>query len=132
MDAPSTKRFELSIPEGNYPIHSISILVGEDLLTCLWGGTKPHIGAVALALSRPSISDPSVPSSTSSVFTVLGHKEDEIVKIVSETLSARLKRNVVAAAGIHWDHLDQDAIAEIIDNCKRLTEKIADVMEREG
>lgn len=131
-ELPSMKKFELSTEEGEYPIHSISILVGEDLLTCLWGGTKPHIGAIAVALPRPSIADPSVTSSTVSVFTLLGHKEDEIVKMVSERLSARLKRNVVAAAGIHWEHLNEDAIAEITDNCKRLAEKVGDVVERVG
>jgi hypothetical protein len=126
------KQFELSIQKGHHPLHSISILVGEDLLTCVWGGTKPHIGAVAVALPRPSIADPNVTSSTSSVLTLLGHKEDEVVKMVSERLSARLKKNVIAAAGIHWDHLDQDAIVEIMDNCKILTEKIGDMVERDG
>lgn len=126
------KQFELSIQEGDYLLHSISILVGEDLLTCVWGGTKPHIGAVAMALPRPSLADPNVTSSTSSVLTLLGHKEDEVVKMVSEELSARLRKNVIAVAGIHWDHLDQDAILEIMDNCKILTEKIGDVIEKEG
>ena len=126
------KQFELSIQEGRYPIHSASILVGEDLLTCVWGGTKPHIGAVAVALARPSLADPKVASSTSSVFTIMGHKEDEVVKMVSETLSSRLAKNVVVSAGIHWDHLDPDAIAEIMDNCKMLAEKIGDMVERQG
>ncbi len=126
------KRFELSIQEGDYPIHSTSILVGEDLLTCFWGGTKPHIGAVAVAMPRPSLADPTVTSSTASVFTLLGHKEDEIVKMISERLSARLNKNVTATAGIHWDHLDGVAIREITDNCKRLAEKIGDAVEKQG
>ncbi|NIN67708.1 MAG: hypothetical protein GTO63_23990 [Anaerolineae bacterium] len=125
------RRFELSIEEGNYPIHSLSLLVGEDLVTCIWGGTQPHIGAVGIALPRPSIADPNIVSSTSSVFTVLGHKEDELVKMVSERLSARLQKNVVVAAGVHWDHLEEDAIIEIMDNCRVLAEKVADVIERE-
>ena len=125
------RRFELSIEEGNYPLHSLSLLVGEDLVTCIWGGTQPHIGAVAIALPRPSIADPNVVSSTSSVFTVLGHKEDELVKMVSERLSARLQKNVVVTAGVHWDHLEEDAITEILDNCRALAEKVADVIERE-
>lgn len=125
------RKFELSIEEGNYPIHSLSLLVGEDLVTCIWGGTRPHIGAVAIALPRPSIADPNIVSSTSSVFTVLGHKEDELVKMFSERLSARLQKNVVVAAGVHWDHLEEDAVIEIMDNCRALAEKVADVIERE-
>jgi len=126
------KKWEFSTPEAEYPIHSLSILVGEDLLTCLWGGTHPHIGAVAVALPRPSIADPLTTSSTSSVFTVLGHKEDAVVKLVSERLSSRLKKSVVVTAGMHWDHLDPEAIAQIMANCHWLAEQIANVVEREG
>ncbi len=123
------QQFKLSIQEGDYPIHSISIVIGEDLLTAFWGGTTPHIGAVAVALPRPSGGDPTVTSSTASVITLLGHKEDAIVKMASERLSARLEKNVVAVAGIHWDHLEDDGIAEIIDNCERLTKMIGDAVE---
>lgn len=126
------KKFELSASGGTYPIHSMSVLVGEDLLTCLWGGTKPHIGAIALALPRPSLADPTVSSCTTSVLTVLGHKEDGVVKAVAERLSARLNKNVVVTAGIHWDHLDETAIREIEDNCALLADMIGDLAEREA
>lgn len=126
------KEFRFSTSEGDYTIHSFSMLLGDDLLTCIWGGTQPHVGAVAVALPRPSMADPSVTSSTSSVFTLVGHKEDEVVKMVSERLSARLDMNVVVAAGIHWDHLDEDAVTQIMENCRVLAEKIGDVVEREG
>jgi hypothetical protein len=126
------KKWELSIPEGDYRIHALAVLIGEDLLACLWGGTDPHIGAIALAVPRPSGKDPSITSATSSVLTMLGHKEDQVVKMVSERLSARLNKNVVVTAGIHWDHLDQEAIALILDNCRWLAEQIADLVETEG
>jgi hypothetical protein len=126
------KKWEFSTPAAEYPIHSLSMLVGEDLLICLWGGTQPHIGAVAVALPRPSIADPLTTSSTSSVFTVLGHKEDAVVKLVSERLSSRLNKSVVVTAGIHWDHLHPDAITQIMDNCRSLADLIADSVEREG
>lgn len=126
------KTFELSTSDANYPIHSLSILLGEDLLTCLWGGTKPHIGAIALALPRPGIGDPTITSSTTSVLTMLGHKEDGVVKSVAEKLSARLNKNVVVTAGIHWEHLDETGIREIEDNCALLAEMIGDQVEREA
>jgi hypothetical protein len=124
-------RFELS-SGGKYPIQSMSVLLGEDLLTCLWGGTEPHIGAIALALPRPSGADPTITSSTTSVLTVLGHKEDSVVKAVAERLSSRLNKNVVVTAGIHWDDLDEAAIREIEDNCARLADLIGDQAEREA
>jgi hypothetical protein len=126
------KQWELSSPEGEHTVHSLSILLGDDLLTCLWGGTGPHIGAVAVALPRPSGADPQITSSTSSVLTLLGHKEDTVVKMVSEELSSKLNRTVVVAAGIHWDDLDRSGIAEILDNCQTLAERIANVVGREA
>ncbi len=100
-------------------------------MTCLWGGTRPHIGAVAVAVPRPSIADPSTTSATASVLTLVGHKEDDVVKMVSQRLSARLSKKVIVTAGIHWDHLDQNAISEIMENCALLADRIADVAERE-
>lgn len=126
------KKWELSTPEGDYRVHSLAMLVGDDLLICLWGGTQPHIGAVAVALPRQSLADPLSNSSTSSVFTLLGHKEDTVAKMVSERLSARLNRNVVVSAGMHWDQVDDDAIAEIVDNCLQLAEGIGEVVEKES
>jgi len=126
------KRWEFSTPDRDHVVHSLALLVGDDLLSCFWGGTRPHIGAVALALPRPSIADPSVTSSTSSVLTLLGHKEDAVAKMVSERLSARLNKNVVVSAGMHWDHLDQESIGRILDNCLWLADRIAAAVEEEG
>ena len=125
------KKWELSSPGSEYRVHSLIVEVGDDLLACFWGGTAPHIGAAAVAQPRPSLADPDTTSSTSSVFSLLGHKEDVLVKMVSERLSARLEKNVVVTAGIHWDDLDESAIAKIMDNCSWLTEQIAEVVERE-
>jgi len=47
------------------------------------------------------------------VLTYLGHKEDEVVKRVSEQISASLNTPVVVTAGIHWDQLDKNAINTI-------------------
>jgi len=118
------RRFDLSSEGGRYQIHATALLIGDDLLVAIWGGTKPHIGAVAVALPRPSIAHLQITSSTSSVFTLLGHKEDEVVKMVSEHLSARLEKNVVVTAGIHWDHLAKEAIEEILHHCQELADEI--------
>lgn len=126
------RRFDLSGEGERYPIHATAMLIGDDLLVAIWGGTKPHIGAVAVALPRPSLADPQITSSTSSVFTLLGHKEDEIVKMVSEHLSARLGKNVVVTAGIHWDNLPAEAIEEIVHNCKELADEVHARIIREG
>lgn len=122
----------MSSEGGRYPIRATAMLIGDDLLVAIWGGTKPHIGAVAVALPRPSLADPQITSATSSVFTLLGHKEDEIVKMVSERLSAQLKKNVVVTAGIHWDNLTQEGIEEIVQHCRELADEIAAKMSQGG
>ncbi len=99
--------------EASLAVEARAIRVGEDILVWIWGGTRPHIGAVAAAQPRPSLAQPDKKSATCSVLTYPGHKEDEIVKPVSEHLSAVLNTHVVVTAGIHWDGLSQEEISEI-------------------
>ena len=121
-----TKNFSTSVKEGPFLLQAMVILVGDDLLVSIWGGTHPHIGAVSLALPRPSLKDKKKTSATSSVLTVLGHKEDQTVKAVSETLSAVFKKNTVVTAGIHWDHLKAEEIKVVMGLTEKLTQKIID------
>lgn len=114
------KPLSVSVREGRFLLQASVLVIGPDLLVSIWGGTHPHIGAVALALPRPSLKDKKKTSATSSVLTVLGHKEDQTVKVVSETLSAVFKKNAVVTAGIHWDNLKSEEITSIV----KLTEKL--------
>ena len=120
------KNFKTSVKEGPFLLQAAGLLIGNDLLISVWGGTHPHIGAVALALPRPSLKDKKKTSATSSVLTILGHKEDQTVKGVSETLAAIFKKNVVVTAGIHWDNLKAEEIKVIMGLTEKLTQKIID------
>jgi succinylglutamate desuccinylase len=60
-------------------------------------------------------------SATSSTFTYVGHKEDAVVKRISELLASRLKTKVVVSAGIHWD----DLTSREIDIIAKLTQKLS-------
>jgi hypothetical protein len=125
----TVKPIAISIKEGRFKLEASVRALGPDLLVAVWGGTHPHIGAVALALPRPSLRDKKKTSATSSVLTLLGHKEDGTAKMISETLAAALKRNVVVTVGIHWDHLKAEEIQRIVHLTERLTRKI---IERAG
>jgi len=116
------KRFTVKISKGRFKINGLVQEVGQDLLVSIWGGTRPHIGAVGIAMPRPSLRDPKRWSATSSNITFLGHKEDTIVKKISEKLSAQLRRNVVVTAGIHWDEITSKEISVV----QNLTQKISD------
>jgi hypothetical protein len=58
------------------------------------------------------------------VFTLLGHKEDLIVKPLSEEITRRFGRNSVVVAGIHWDNITDDEIRTAEKLCQRLSVKI--------
>lgn len=116
------KRFTFKVSKGRFKIQALVQEVGQDILVTMWGGTLPHIGAVGMATPRPSLRDPKKWSATSSTFTYVGHKEDLIVKGISEMLAGRLKRKVVVVAGIHWD----DITSKEIQTIARLTKKLSD------
>ena len=109
---------------GAYDLTASVRLIGQDLLVAIWGGEKPHIGAVAVAQPRPSLKDPDLTSATASVICYVGHKEDELVKASAEIIAAVLNTRVVVTAGIHWDNLDQGGIDTILKNSKALVEMI--------
>ena len=123
--------FTIHTNEGEYDLSASVRQIGQDLLVAIWGGEKPHIGAVAMAQPRPSLRDPEVTSSTASVFAYVGHKEDELAKATAEIIAATLKTNVVVAAGIHWDNLPPEGIQHVIKNSNLLVEKILEKIASE-
>ena len=120
------KKFSVEVSKGPLRIYSLVQRIGSDLLVAIWGGTHPHIGAVAMAVPRPSLKDPRKVSATSSNFTFVGHKEDLLAKKISEKIASQLKTNVIVTAGIHWDKLPPHKIGTI----EKLTEKLTDQILR--
>ena len=120
----AAEEFSIKTNEDSYNLSASIRLIGEDVLVAIWGGERPHIGAVAIAQPRPSLKDPEVTSASTSVFCFVGHKEDELAKAAAEILSATLNTPVVVAAGIHWDNLDEEAILRIIKNSEILVDRI--------
>jgi hypothetical protein len=118
------KKFTIETSKGRFKIESLIHEMGHDLLVSIWGGSRPHIGALAMATPRPSLKDPEVWSATSSNFTFIGHKEDLLVKKISEKLAAALRRNVVVVAGIHWDGVTAREIKTIEDLTLKLSDEI--------
>lgn len=119
-----TREFNVKTNEGTYDLEASVRLIGQDLLVAIWGGEKPHIGAVAAAQPRPSLKDPEITSATASVICLPGHKEDELAKAVSEILAAALNTPVVVTAGIHWDNISEEGIQKVIENSKILVDLI--------
>ncbi|NIA19174.1 MAG: hypothetical protein GWP07_01910 [Xanthomonadaceae bacterium] len=102
--------------KNGYRLQGTMIFLDNDDVIVVVTGGRDHIGAVSLAVPRPSLLDQERLSATSSVLTMLGHKEDELVKYVSEKVATATARNVVVIAGVHYDDLplaDLDIIREL-------------------
>lgn len=123
--------FYLATRTGVCDIEACALRIGADLLVSIWGGSRPHIGAVAAAQPRPSLRDAAVTSATASVLTYVGHRDDIVAKFAAETLSAALAVPVVVTAGIHWDNLDEAQIPRVMDNTRVLVDQLIAALKRE-
>ena len=108
---------------------TIMFLDNDDVIVVVSGGIE-HIGAVGLAVPRPSLLDQDCISATSSILTMLGHKEDELVKYVSEKVAAATERNIVVVAGVHYDGLAMADLKILRELWVSLTDKIAVFINR--
>lgn len=116
--------FSLRTNTGRYDVNAHCRIIGRDLLVAVWGGEKPHIGAVAVAHPRPSLIDPGKTSATASVICLTGHKEDDLAKQMSLQLASGLNTHVVVTAGVHWDNIPNEGIHQVLENCETLTRMI--------
>ena len=124
--------FTIHTNEVEYNLSAHVRLIGDDILVAIWGGEKPHIGAVAAAQSSPSLKDPKVMSTTASVLCYSGHKEDELAKFAAKKLAAALDTKVVVTAGIHWDNLSAGGIQKVIRNSEILVTTVQKRIQSES
>ena len=124
--------FTIHTNEDEYNLSAQVRLIGADILVAIWGGEKPHIGAVAAAQSSPSLKDPKVMSTTASVLCYSGHKEDELAKLAAKKLTSALETKVVVTAGIHWDNLSAEGIQKVNRNCEVLVTTVQQRIQSES
>lgn len=123
---------EMSIGKGRTRIKCTAISVGKDLAVHIQGGDQPHIGAVAMAVPRPSLKQATKMSATASILVVTGHKDDEIARSVSLYLAAELSCVAVVVAGVHIDNAEENEITEILSNSRQATQVIIEALRRKG
>ena len=111
------KNFFVQAGEGKHTVSITATLTGDGIIIQLLGGEKPHVGAVALGLPRPSLADPAQTSCNCIVIPLLGHKDDEAARPVAERLARLYGQPVAVVAGIHIDR----AAAADIDLLKKNT-----------
>ncbi|CEP66523.1 Uncharacterized [Moorella glycerini] len=114
---------------GRYRIFCRVFATREGYIAHLMGGTRPHVGAVALGIPRPSLKGNYL-SATTSVLTLLGHKDDELARPAAATLAAGLNSPVVVVAGVHIDGASPEELASLKANTRRAVVGIIKVLHR--
>jgi len=116
--------FRENCGSGNFRVKVAAFLCGEDLVVVIAGGTRYHVGAVAMAQPRPSLADPAMISASASVLCVPGHKEDELAREVALKMASLLNRNVTVTAGIHLDDASETDVEQLKQNCLKAVGKL--------
>ena len=94
--------------------------VGNDNVITLTGGEE-HVGAVAVG-----VFDEKSGSTSASVITSPGHREDVIALESARRISEVTKTATVFIVGIHLDNITKDEIDKIIVASKQMTDKFID------
>lgn len=115
---------QFSFGKDNFLIEASFINVGDDYVVVFGGGEKPHIGAVALGVPRPSLKKDGTCSSSASVICLTGHKEDLLARTAALELSKAFQHSVTVTVGIHIDDVAPEAIGVIESRFKFLLEQI--------
>ncbi len=116
--------FELSAGSGLHKVQAVAVLCGKDINICFGGGDTFHIGASALAVPRPSLSDENMVSASASVICVTAHKEDEIARQAALKLAASFNTKVNITCGLHIDNATKEDIELLYKNYLDVLEKL--------
>lgn len=106
------------------PLEVCAAFVGEDVLVCLQGGDRQHLGCVVQTEPRESLTGDGSVGVTSSVLNYPGHKDEVVCRYVAEKISRELKRRVVCTGGFHKDGITVEEIREVQRAAEVVTEKI--------
>ncbi len=119
----------VSAGDDKFKVWGKAFLLGKDVVLVIGGGDTPHIGCVALALPRKSRKGKSAVRTTSSVLNLLGHKDEEIVRVVAERVCVSINKPVVCVGGIHVENADSSDIELIVENGMKVAERLAEELK---
>ena len=115
--------------KGRLNIRLQAIPMGEDWCLILTGGNSPHLGATAVAQVRPSLTGEGISSSVS-VITLPGHKEDLLARELAGQVAAVVNANVTVCCGIHLDSITPAEIQDSQALCEEMVEEFLQTVSK--
>lgn len=104
-------------------------MIGEDILVCVEGGDRPHIGCVVQAVPRLSLTGDGSGSATASVLNLTGHKDEYLCRKLAERISSTFGITTVCTGGFHIDGMSKEQIQEVLEATEEITEEIVQELE---
>lgn len=123
---PTTVSAEVS--DGRHSLWAVAVLTGQGVNIFLGGGESPHIGTVVISQPRLSLRGNDAVSCTTSVFNLVGHKDDILAIPLAETLCKQLQQVIVVTAGVHIDNAGDSDIDRITGNMATLAARLAEAL----
>jgi hypothetical protein len=100
--------------KGKYKVWLKRDKIGDDLVFFLGGGERSHIGGVVIC----------EPGKPAKAIRLTGHYDDIVLQPIAELASSKYKTKVVVLGGVHVDHATKQEIELLVENCKKLVERI--------
>ncbi|MCU0487343.1 MAG: hypothetical protein MUE67_00155 [Anaerolineales bacterium] len=116
--------FSTALEGGASLLEAVCIECGPDLIVVVGGGSRYHVGAVALSLSLLSLKDTSKLTNSTYQVPVPGHKEEALAREGSLALSRSLRRNVLLSVGIHEENPSRERISYLTEQFFQLVQQI--------
>ncbi len=106
--------------------------IGADVLIAVWGGTRPHIGSLAVATPHPERAPECECSTTVLQFSFPGHRDDVVARRVAGRVASALQCSVAVSAGIHIPDITPDGIKTVLANTDSLIEHIIQALRSQA
>ena len=97
--------------------------MGNDYTISVYGGERPHVGSVVMAIARPSLTGEGM-SATSSVLNAVGHKDEAVARMFAEAVAIEKGCTAVCSCGIHIDAITPEQLELVRQASERLLEKV--------
>ncbi len=125
-----TRQITFRIGRGRHRIWGTALLSADGLSVNLVGGDMPHIGSVAISIPHPSTADPGRVSSTTSIFTIPGRREDAIAQPLATRLARAFNKVAVVVAGVHVNGATSRDFSAVLANCEEAEQRIVSALLR--